>query len=193
MNGIIKPGTGILFMKVGVHAQETLEQIIARKTREIEDAGYAMWGYGGNTCHPQTMVQPFAKSFEQHGQTIFLCMQEMVSKHYAPPIRADQFSVNGSEWMDIHPAINVLGSRFALVIKNLRHEELDLPLAHTQVAIGNSRGRAGSRYISGRVDKACLEVTDAIGAPLEAEEPQVHIGLVAELVEPFAVFLKNRT
>jgi hypothetical protein len=36
-------------MKVGTHAQESLEDIIARKSKEIDDAGYAMWGYGGKT------------------------------------------------------------------------------------------------------------------------------------------------
>ena len=55
MSDIIRPGVGILFMKVGTHAQETLADIIA-KDQEIEDTGYAMWGYGGNTCHPRTMV-----------------------------------------------------------------------------------------------------------------------------------------
>jgi hypothetical protein len=36
MTTIVKPGAGLLFMKVGTHAQESLEDIIARKTREIE-------------------------------------------------------------------------------------------------------------------------------------------------------------
>lgn len=189
MTDIIQPGTGILFMKVGTHAQETLEDIIARKTKEIEDAGYALWGYGGNTCHPQTMVQPFAKSFEQRGGAIYLCMQEMESKHFAQPLHADQFSVDGTTWQDIPPAIRVLGSRYALAIKGLRHEEFDLPLIRTRVAIGNSRGRLGHRYIRGRVDKACLEVTDASAS----DGPSIHIGLVAELVEPYAVYVRNRT
>ena len=58
MSKIIEPGSGLLYMKVGTHARETLEDIIRRKTKEIEDTGYAFWGYGGNTCHPRTMVQP---------------------------------------------------------------------------------------------------------------------------------------
>jgi hypothetical protein len=188
---IIEPGVGVLFMKVGTHAQETLEQIIARKTKEIEDAGLAMWGYGGNTCHPRTIVQPFANMFEQRGQTILLCMEEMNSKHFAQPVRADQYSVDGREWEDIHPAINVLGSRYALLIKNLRQERLALPLARSKVAVGNSKGRPGSQYISGRVDKACLEITDDGDMTMEIDIPLVHIGLVAELVNPYAVFLRN--
>lgn len=57
----LDPGTAILYMKVGTHANEGLEAIIARKQREIEEAGVAFWGYGGSTCHPTTMVQPFAE------------------------------------------------------------------------------------------------------------------------------------
>jgi hypothetical protein len=190
---IIKPGAGILFMKVGTHAQETLQDIIARKTREIEQAGYAMWGYGGSTCHPKSTVQPFARSYSKKGQTIYLCMQEMESKHFAEPIRADEFSTDCSEWASVPDPINVLGSRYALTVSNLRAEEFELPLAQTRVAIGNCAGRAGSRYIRGHVDKACLEMTDG-GPPDEADDgPKIiRIGLVADLVAPYAVFLRNK-
>ncbi|HEV2491941.1 MAG TPA: hypothetical protein VG204_02590 [Terriglobia bacterium] len=188
---ILKPGQGILYMKVGTHAQESLADIIARKTKEIEDAGFSFWGYGGNTCHPETMVQPFARCYEQRGGLIYLCMQPMESKHFAEPIRAEEFSVDGVSWEKIHPAINVRGSRYALAIKNLRVEEFDLPLAKTRVALGNSMGLDGSRYISGRVDKACLEVTEQTDPAAAGSEPRVRIGLMAELVRPYAVYVRN--
>ena len=68
MSELVEPGAGLLFMKVGVHAQETLEDIVARKMGEIDKAGYGLWGYGGNTCHPGTMVQPFAEKFAERRQ-----------------------------------------------------------------------------------------------------------------------------
>jgi hypothetical protein len=191
MSDIIRPGAGVLIMKVGTHAQETLADIIARKTKEIEDAGYALWGYGGNTCHPQTMVQPFARSYEQRGHTIYLCMQEMTSKHFAEPLRADEYSVDGVNWKMIPNAINVLGSRYALAIKGLRQEEFELPLAQTRVAVGASQGRPGDQYISGRVDKACLEVvTNVANSP---DALVMKINLVAELLPPYAVYVRNRS
>jgi hypothetical protein len=190
MSIILNPGQGLLYMKVGTHAQESLEAIIARKTKEIEQAGFALWGYGGSTCHPQTMVQPFARSYEQRGQVIYLCMQPMESTHFAEPIRAAEFSINGIDWEQIPRAINVLGSRYALAIRNLRREDFDLPLAKTKVALGNSMGANGDRYIAGRVDKACLEATDEIGAA-SVPEPRVHIGLVAEIVKPYAVYVRT--
>lgn len=185
----ITPGQGLLYMKVGNHAQEGLDDILARKLKEIKEAGFSFWGYGGNTCHPQTMVQPFARSFEERGGTIYLCMEPMESKHFAEPIRAKQFSVDGINWEEIHPAINVLGSRYALVIRNLHQEGFDLQLEKTRVALGNSMGRYGSRYIAGRVDKACLEFLEDAGP--EAPEAHVRIGLIAEVVKPYAVYIRN--
>ena len=186
---IVKLGQALLYMKVGTHALESLDDIIARKTKEIEDAGYALWGYGGNTCHPQTMVQPFARAYENRNGVIYLCMEPMKSMHFAEPIRADECSIDGRNWIQIPESINVLGSRYALKINDLRAEEFELPLSRTQVAIGNSRGAIGSRYIRGRVDKACLEVTDP---GEENNEPLVHIKFTARLVEPYAVYVRNR-
>jgi hypothetical protein len=193
MTEIIIPGAGILFMKVGTHAQETLEDIIARKSKEIDDAGFAMWGYGGNTCHPRTMVQPFAETFKQRGKPIFLCMHEMNSKHFAEPLRANEFSADGIEWKKIPDSIRVLGSRFALVIKDLKKEEHLLPLNQTRVAVGTNQGRLGSRYLLGQVDKACLEVTERPEQTNESEKKDVSINLVAELAAPYAVFLRDHS
>lgn len=193
MTNLIVPGQGLIFMKVGVHANEDLASIIERKTKEIEDAGFALWGYGGATCYPNSMVQPFAKDFIGRGQSVYLCMQEMNSHHFADQVRADEFSADGKTWENIPAPINVLGSRYALAIKALRKEEFILPLSRTRVAVGPSIGKQGSKYIQGRADKACLEILDNVIAPLEEGEPQIQINLVAELCEPYAVFLRNRT
>jgi len=188
---ILEPGHGVLYMKVGTHAREPLEDIIRRKRKEISDAGMAFWGYGGNTCHPQTMVQPFAKSYERRDGAIYLCMEEMDSRHFADQIRADEYSVDGLVWTTVPQGINVLGSRYALAIKDLQRAEFDLPLGETHVALGRSAGTLGSKYIAGRVDKACLEVNQP-GLPSESG-PVRKVGLVARIVEPYAVYLRNRS
>lgn len=181
-------GDGILFMKVGTHANETLDDIVARKQREIDEAGFALWGYGGNTCHPTSIVQPFAAALSDRGSRLVLAMHPMQSKHFAEPLRAKQYSVDGKEWDDIPGAVNALGSRYALWIANLEPVQLELPLEMTRVAWGPSAGRGGSRYVSGRVDKACLELVP--DAP-KSEAPEMTIGLVARVVEPYAVFLRS--
>lgn len=191
MNEIIRPGAGILYMKVGTHAQESLDDIIARKKKEIEDEGFGMWGYGGNTCHPTTMVQPFARSFEEKGGEIFLCMEEMNSKHRAEPIRANQYSTDGVNWIDVPPGIKAVGSRYALLIGSLETVDLELPLNEARVAVGPSKGRIGNKYIQGQVDKACFEIIEPERGANEPLPPSKPIGLTAKLIKPYAVFLRN--
>jgi len=180
-------------MKIGVHASEPLDEIIARKLKEIDEAGYALWGYGGNTCHPTSMVQPFGHSMAQDGQPIFLCMNKMVSHHYAERVRATHCSTDGIHWEEIPHAVNAVGSRYALKITNLRHDAFLLPLTKAHVAIGPSEGMPAARYVGGRVDKACLRLQHGADVPLAQDEPAVEINLVAELAAPYAVFLKNVT
>jgi len=190
VNEIIRPGSGVLFMKIGTHANESLADIIARKTREIRDAGFGMWGYGGNTCHPASMVQPFARTFAGRGRTIHLCMEEMNSNHFGEGV-AREYSVDGTTWQEIPEAIEVRGSRYALVIEDLHEEKFQLPLDQTRVPVGPSTGRLGSRYIQGRVDKACLEVLEAPELSNDADPRMIGIDMVATLRDPYAVFLRG--
>lgn len=180
----IEPGDRILFMKVGIHAGESLEEIVRRKRQEIDEEGHAFWGYGGGTCHPRTMVQPFA---EASPGPIKLVMHPMASKHFAAPVRAEEFSEDGINWSPVPPGINCRGSRFALLLGDLEEVDETVDLARTRVAIGPNEGRVGASYVQGRADKACLEVTDAPGA----ETKQLAIGLRATVLRPFAVFLRN--
>lgn len=53
-------------------------------------------------------------------------------------------------------------------------------------------GRLGSRYIRGRVDKACLEVLDVPEMSNEDQPNELKIGLVAELRKPYSVFLRGQ-
>lgn len=191
MSNVIKPGSGILFMKVGIHAQEPLDQIIDRKLTEIDRAGYALWGYGGNTCHPSSMVQPFAGNFAERGEPIHLCMEEMVSNHFGEKLSAAEASADGETWERIPNEIDVRGSRYALVIEQLHEDRFLLPLERTRVPVGPSSGRLGSRYVKGRVDKACLEVLAEAERVNEEDRNERPIRFVATLRAPYAVFLRN--
>lgn len=190
MNANFNPGDGLLFMKIGVHAKEPLESIIKRKLKEIKDEGICMWGYGGGTCHPINAVQPFVAQHVSAGQTIYLCMQEMTSKHYAEPERANYFSEDGKNWTEIPKGINVRGSRYAMVLKSLEPVDFALPLAETQVGIGNSQGRRGDLYVRGRVDKACLNYAGNPSGAVHDPKTITTINYVAEVAQPYAVLLK---
>ena len=192
MSTIIKPNASVLFMKIGIHAREPLDQIIQRKLKEIDDAGVSFWGYGGSTCHPTSMVQPFAQEQAQKNHPIYLVMQKMESNHWAEPVPADEYSVNGRDWLAVPKGVEVRGSRYALVIDDLEEADLQLPLARAEVALGPSQGRNAKDYIAGRVDKACLTLAGNVDLPLAPDEPATPIGLVAKLKAPYAVFLRNK-
>ena len=111
-------------MKIGKHANEDLASIIKRKTQEIEDEGMAMWGYGGSTCHPSSMVQP-CREVCRTGQPIYLVMESMNSQHFAETAAAREYSIDGINWKDIPPGINGW-LLYALVIRNPTRSSLAL-------------------------------------------------------------------
>jgi hypothetical protein len=190
MDDVIK-NAGLIFMKVGLHAQESIEDIISRKQREFEESGSIFWGYGGNTCHPLTMVQPFAKDVEDNGNQVLIVMQKMNSKHSAPPEIAKQYSDDGVDWQPIPKGIEVRGSRYALVLEELQVKEFDLDLSTLHVGVGPSRGRKGDQYLAGQVDKGCFLQFSQQSAITENQQSVVPIGLVARVKRPYAVLLKT--
>lgn len=183
----IHPGDPFLYMKVGTHASETLAEIIARKRQEIDEVGFSMWGYGGNTCHPTSMVQPLAREAVEKGTPLVLYMQAMESKHRADRIRAGEYSVDSISWEPIPHGINVYGSRFAICIDSLDSVEQQIDLAKSHVALGLSQGKRGDKYVQGRVDKACLVADDT---SVIADRDEHPINLIAQVVAPFAVFVR---
>lgn len=184
---VLKQGDSFLYMKVGVHANESLEDIIARKRKEIEDAGVSFWGYGGSSCHPYNAVQPFVKEQTAKGTTVRLLMQEITSRHYAKG-SAKEFSPDGKNYYPIPKGVNVLGSRYALVVSTLNPIEGVLFLSDTVVGIGNKEGLSGDQYIRGHVDKACLVYSPRSG--LAERKAEIALCLSAELAEPYAVVLR---
>lgn len=182
---------GLIFMKVGLHAQESIEDIIERKQREFEDAGSIFWGYGGNTCHPLSRVQPFAKEVESSGNEVIIVMQKMNSKHAAPPEIAKQYSDDGVNWQPIPKGIEVRGSRYALILDQLQVEEFDLDLGELEVGVGLNRGRKADKYLLGQADKGCFFYSPRDTEVTPEEQSLKRIGLIARVKPPYAVFLKN--
>jgi len=187
MNSSLNNGSGLIFMKVGIHANESIEDIIKRKQDEFAAAGKIFWGYGGNTCHPTKHVQPFAREYAESGNNVQLVMHKMVSKHFTETL-AKEYSDDGLEWQPIPKGINVKGSRYGMVIGGINEEEFDLNLRSLIVGVGPSRGKIGADYIKGQNDKGVFVYQDSENEPEEKEVK--HIDLVAPLLPPYAVFLR---
>ena len=185
---ILAPGSHFIYMKVGTHAQESLADIIERKKKELDAAGKIFWGYGGPTCHPTLAVQPFAKEALETGHAIYLAMRPMESRHFADPKLAEEYSDDGVVWKPIPEGITVKGSRYALVLNSFEEADIDLDLASVHVGVGVSRGKVGSNYVKGQVDKGCFIVDKTMRDP---NGPRIEpIRLLARIEKPYAVFLR---
>lgn len=182
-------GEGVFYMKVGTHAGETIEEIVQRKQAEIERLGFAYWGYGGSNCHPLSIVQPFADELGVGGK-FRLLMEETHAKHFGVDRLAGEYSEDGVHWNALPEGTKVKGSRYALVIEQLDWVKLTLPLSRTEVVIGPNSGRRGDHYVSGLVDKACLQVVDERSS--QSNVAGKNITLAARIRKPFAVFLRER-
>lgn len=179
-----------IFMKVGNHANETWEQILERKRREYQSAGRIFWGYGGSACHPINQVQPFARLSLREGARVELLMEPISSRSDQDSVPATEYSEDGVIWKPIPEGIIVTGSRYALVLDEIRECDLSIPLDQYAVGVGPSRGKLGADYLKGRTDKACLEIASNIPHPLGGAEHSVRFR--AELREPFAVLLRTK-
>lgn len=189
MTLLTEPDAGLLFMKVGLHAGEKFEEILERKRREYQNAGMIFWGYGGNTCHPTNIVQPFARMKLEKGQNIYIVMEEIDSRHRPTRILASEYSIDGVRWQPIPAGIEVRDSRYAVILDQLQDGDLDIDLSAYDVAVGPSMGKAAGDYILGRVDKGCF--TKGQG-PTALRGPHMKkICHMAKIVDPYAVFLRN--
>lgn len=179
----------VLFMKVGRHAGEDFEQILARKREEYGRTGRTFWGYGGSTCHPLTQVQPFVRQAVEVGGQVYLVMESMDSKADPDLAPATEFSEDGILWQPLPKGITVTGSSYAVVLGEIKPEDLEVPLERYSVGFGRSEGRPACDYIQGRVDKACLTLRDPVIAP---QKPRIaRVEYSAEIIRPYAVLLRG--
>ncbi|HSK74447.1 MAG TPA: hypothetical protein VK892_22290 [Pyrinomonadaceae bacterium] len=184
-----KPPDAFIFMKVGNHAGESFESILRRKNEEFKKAGKIFWGYGGTACHPITQVQPFVNIYEKENGSVYVLMQEIDSRAEPLIAPAKQYSVDGINWQDIPDGINVIGSRYALVLDEIKSTDFDINPQEFEIGAGPSAGKNAEDYMKGHIDKACLIKSNK---NKENESPKVKkIKLAAKLIAPYAVLLKG--
>lgn len=171
----------IIIMKCGTHASEKIEQIYSRKKQEEINIGYFYWGYGGTLCHPLNQVQPFCENKEK----VYLLLTPTISELNNEPNRSEKYSLDKIEWKNIDSAINVLGSKYAIVASKLQKCDFEIDLSDYEIAIGNSKGKKLGDYFKGRIDKACAIKTFKKDNKIQ----KVKIVMIAELRYPYSVFV----
>jgi hypothetical protein len=179
----------IVYRKSGFFADEPLDAILERKRQEHRRAGYFFWGYGGTLCHPSTQIRPFVQQVIRNGEKPYLVMSYTNSELRQEPKPATQFSIDKRTWLPLPVGINVYGSRFAVICGEPHQCALPLDFQSFVVAIGDSINCPLHKYIRHRVDKACAQRNlEQSGTVLSGA--QTTIFWIAEIVEPYAVFLQ---
>lgn len=143
-------------MKVGFHAGEEWNEIIARKQGEISSTGVTFWGYGGSACHPRRQVQPFAHECEGD---VVVTMLWTASRPRSPSRTAEEMSDDGEHWQPLPPPVRVTGSKWALVLDQLDACEETIDLGVYEIGVGPSAGKPASAYLLGQSDKACVRLS----------------------------------
>ena len=119
-----------------------------------------------------------------------MMMEPIDSKTDPPILPATQFSVDRLEWQPLPSEIVVTGSRYAIVLDEIKPSQLDLDLSQFEIGIGPSRGRNAAQYVKGRVDKGCFVAAHSTTDDSDIPRRSVQIGLEARLADPYAVFVR---
>ncbi len=124
--------------------------------------------------------------YEKRLGVVYLLM-EIIDSHAEPEILpAKEYSPDGIQWKPVPDGINVLGSRYALVLDEIKPGDLDIWTGEYEVGIGPSRGKRAPQYLQGHVDKGCLVRRTVL--PLKSGKKR--IGYRARLIDPYAVMLR---
>ncbi len=186
----------IVLMKVGSQADETLdetlEKIVARKSKEEIEAGRIFWGYGGTVCNPFKQVHPFAQIAQQAGERLLLVMVKTPSHFESWRGLSNAYSIDHAKkiWQPIPEGITIRGSQHAIVCKNLRTvSSLKLNLSAYKVGVGDRKDTPLKDYFRGRVDKACAYLSETEIAQTDYD-PLIEVAYIADVIEPYAVMLR---
>ena len=188
-----------IFMKVVNYGEDTLEEIMERKQRELNDVGWTYWGYGGNEgtgpLHPKKQVQPFAGQWMKEPGSVQVLMEKIDGKFNIELPTAKKYSADDSvdeeRWNCLPSGIYLPRTKWALVLGEIIEvtPPLELDLRDYKVGIGPSCGNNAAKYLSGKTSKGCLVETETPYRGSDAPET-VTITYQAFLKFPYAVFLK---
>ena len=188
INENVVPIETCVLMKVGSHGDESFKEIIERKLREQEKCGFMLWGYSGNLMDA-FMTRNHLKSKWKNGKKPVILMIETKSPFRNSPIKSTVFSLDKRYWHKLPENAFTTGCDKAIICKGLKEVNFQLNLVSYKVSVGLSKGRILNDYMKHRTDKACAEFFDP---PEYTKADFVTVNWIAEIIPPFAVYLKDR-
>ncbi len=190
-----------IFTKVGTYEGECLNCILERKRRglkeaRLKEARRIYWGYGGigrGPLHPTNQVQPFVEEWSDSIEVLMGPIEANTNIHPAgecpvpnTPL-ASEFSVDEENWESLPSGVFVSGSRWALVLDEIRPCDLELDLRDYVVGIGDKKGTPATEYLKGQTSKGALVKANSMNP---GRAVQALVAYRARLICPYAVFLE---
>lgn len=183
---LILPYAAIV-MKVGPHSNMTLPDIIESKKQEELTHGVHYWGYSGVFCQPRP-TQEFCKmAREKYGENPSIILIETKSSYKSNIGYITQYSVDNKVYVPFRAPVQLQGAQFSFVAKGLKC--LKFVPAMYNVYGGKNHGKSLLEHMRFRVNKSFAILNTSC---VVSEENSVPMNvLAAELVEPYAVWLKE--
>ena len=187
------PPDAFLYMKVGPHGPESLDEILVRKAREYEATGRIFWGYGGSVLHPRTQVWPFAEKWTARQGSLYVLMERLPKprrNHIPNTSTATHYSADGDEYVKLPAGVRT-GTAFALVLGEIIRVDREIDLRDFRVGAGDSKGKNAAEYVRWHVDKGCFVAATDEPPPDHLPSTPASITYMAEVVPPYCVFLRH--
>lgn len=198
-----------IFMKVGDYGEDTLEKIVERKQRELNEVGETYWAYGGKTgrgpLHPKNQIQPFAGKWMKEPGSVQVLMEKIDGGYNIELPAAKKYSavdsVDEKDWNCLPSGIYLSQTKWALVLDEIMECDLTIDLREFEVhrpgkkAINATQYMAfrGMKELTGRkrgANKGCLVTAESTYDGPDAPKAEVCVSYKASLKFPYAVFLK---
>lgn len=172
----------VIVMKVGPHSNMSLDEIIDSKNKEEVGNGVHYWGYSGVFCRPK-QVQEFCNNSVQSKHSPKLILIETKSSYSSEIGFINEYSSDNINFNKFKSPVQLQGAQFSFVAKNIRKYD-KFKLDDFVVVGGKNNGKPLSKHLVFRVNKCFGKYnSNSTGKELSV--------LVADLVEPYAVWLKE--
>ena len=172
----------IIVMKVGPHSDMSLDEIIDSKIEEEIGNGVHYWGYSGVFCRPK-QVQEFCKNSVLNNHSPKLVLIETKSSYSSSIGFINEYSEDNINYKKFKSPVQLQGAQFSFVAKNIRKYN-QFKLDDFIVVSGKNDGKVLSSHLKFKVNKCFAKYKG------NSQDKEINV-LVADLVEPYAVWLKE--
>ena len=182
--------TNILIMKVGPHSNMSLAEIIQSKQEEELVHGVHYWGYSGVFCQPKPTQFFCQKCLSDRGVPPSLVLLETKSRYNSTIGEIKSYSRNGTEYYNFKEPVQLQGAQFSFVCKKIRIYNNFNP-NYYKVVGGKNDGKPLLEHLRYRINKSFATIDDHKSIKLSNDNTNNYSVIIADLVEPFALWLKE--